>query len=197
MALAPEPFATIQLVLGSSASIRWCIRPYGVRPPDRCGAFTVARSFFRLYHQVPNNALQRTEAGGGPFLAIHVFLRQPASLSLEAVRPLRSSRVGFSDGEPRFPFSSQPARVLVRFRSHGFCLSGSSSASVSAFPAAATQPAWCIPPPESTFVASIVQRSEVSGRLDHQRAPVNGHMAVLPFTAHPRLGWRSPMFRRR
>ena len=33
----------------------------------------------------PNNALQRTEAGGRLFLAIHALLRQPLSLSLEAL----------------------------------------------------------------------------------------------------------------
>jgi hypothetical protein len=36
----------------------------------------------------PNNALQRTEAGGGVFPVLHALLRQPPSLSLDSLGPL-------------------------------------------------------------------------------------------------------------
>ena len=39
------------------------------------------------YHR-PNKALQRTEAGGRVFFAIHVLLRQPPSLSLDSLGAL-------------------------------------------------------------------------------------------------------------
>ena len=40
-----------------------------------------------LCRRGPNHALQRTEAGGRLFLALHVFLRQPLSLSLSPLGP--------------------------------------------------------------------------------------------------------------
>ena len=41
--------------------------------------------FGRLRSHAPNNALQRTEAGGRLFLAFHVLRRQPPSLSLSSL----------------------------------------------------------------------------------------------------------------
>ena len=52
-----------------------------VIPPPVGGRFP----FPAFRSHAPNNALQRTEAGGGAFSAIHVLRRQPPSLSLEAL----------------------------------------------------------------------------------------------------------------
>ena len=50
------------------------------------------RSVFAIRPETPNNALQRTEAGGGLFSEIHVLHRQPLSLSLEALGGARAHR---------------------------------------------------------------------------------------------------------
>ena len=49
----------------------------------------------------PNHALQRTEAGGGLFLAFHVLFRQPLSLSLDSLGARSPRCVGGGTLVPR------------------------------------------------------------------------------------------------
>ena len=80
---------------------------------ERSSPSTISQTFSPA---PPNNALQRTEAGGRLFSVYRVFLRQPLSLSLEALGPESSSQC--SPMASVFPFalsaslSFQPAKSL-------------------------------------------------------------------------------------
>ena len=79
------------------------------RPSGDSGDFTGVPAVQKpLRRRGPNHALQRTEAGGRLFLAFHVVLRQPLSLSLSSLGP-RSSSLG-SPSESVFPFASRSRR---------------------------------------------------------------------------------------
>ena len=95
----------------------------------------------------PNNALQRTEAGGGVFSAIHVLRRQPPSLSLSPLGP--ESFVRCSSMESVFPFTMARRSSLGPLLVHGSPFRHIVS-SVHPFPAAAP----VLPPPEWQSVLS-------------------------------------------
>ena len=110
-----------------------------------------------LRSHTPNHALQRTEAGGRLFFAIHVLLRQPPSLSLSSLGPESlpqcSSRARWFPFLPRHVSSRSlscgtPVPVLLPARPSF----GHVASPVYPFPAAVP----VVPPPESTSVLSGV-----------------------------------------
>ena len=58
-----------------------------LRHARSCLSLLIARRWNSVARAAPNNALQRTEAGGRLFSELHVLRRQPPSLSLEALGP--------------------------------------------------------------------------------------------------------------
>ena len=152
------PFCRLVLPFGSSPASFIPFRRQCPHSPAGVHVLSSGGPETPLYGE-PNHALQRTEAGDGLFLAIHVLFRQPLSLSLSSLGPATLPLGCFEGMSVPVPPQSSVFPFVLSARP-SFAASQSLRSSIPGGSA-------LIPPPEFPSIAPAVQRRSVGGRPNH------------------------------
>ena len=182
------PFSPFRVRHASCRLAASFVRPFRPEAPVIPPADPTRVPVQPLCRRGPNHALQRTEAGGGAFFAIHVLRRQPLSLSLSSLGTA-TCRLGcfegrllailFVAGGTLPPTSSQytpvPARVVPSARPFfGYVLS-----SVHPFPAA-----WPLIPPPMGCRSFRPLADKARCRHGRAHSPADG-LSLVPAVQRP------------